>query len=182
MPRIGVVTGIEDLDRNLKALGATVENRIAKKALLDGAKGLARLQAAAAPVGPSGNLKAAIAARAVSKSGHPSAKSGINVGKRQLGVHGLARAPHGHLVALGTKLRTRKRIGGKFRYLEPNAYHSQEPRSRSTGKMPANAFIRQIATSSEYAVRSAIEVSIRNGIAREVNRLGAKTGQAVEVL
>jgi hypothetical protein len=64
------------------------------------------------------------------------AKAGVNVG---LKAGGPKRAPHGHLVALGTKDRFRKHIGGQFSYLDDAAQKNND--MLSTGTMPANDFV-----------------------------------------
>jgi hypothetical protein len=126
-------------------------------------------------------LRASIGSRTVrirASGGVITAKAGINVGKRPLG-RSKNLAPHSHLVALGTKLRTRQRIGGKFRFLEPTPFHPHEPRSRSTGIMPANPFIRSASAAAAGSVRFTMRETIVKGIAKEVNRIGRKTGRAV---
>lgn len=191
MPVTMLTTGVEDLDANLKQLAGPVAQRISRAAIKAGAMEVAKYQRMAAPVGPTGNLRKSIGYRADRASnGLVRAKAGINVGKqpvrggtyKAISTHTRQYwqgAPHSHLVALGTKSRTRQRIGGKFRYLEPNAYHTQPPRSRSTGKMPANPFIRQAAASAAGPAQYAIRNKIAAGIAAEVNRIGQRTGHAV---
>jgi hypothetical protein len=73
----------------------------------------------AAPVGKTGMLKKSIGSRfqRASKGRPVVAKAGVNVGKKKKKEINTKRAPHAHLVALGTKARTRKRLGGKYAYI-----------------------------------------------------------------
>ncbi|MDE2426783.1 MAG: HK97 gp10 family phage protein [Elusimicrobia bacterium] len=182
-----IVTGDADLDANLRALDDAMRTRIAKSAVNAGAKEIAKAERALAPV-RSGTLRSAISSRIVKGSSAKGveAKAGINVGKRSAGrvvnqsthtkssgVKGLASAPHSHLVALGTRARVRQRIGGKFAYLEPS------PRSRSTGTMPANPFIKVASQTAQSSARFAIKQAIVKGVQREVNRFGKRTGRQI---
>jgi len=204
-------TGHEQLSANLKALAGQPRIRAVNAALAAGAKVLADAEKAIAPKGASRALVTSIGSRLMRRRGRlAEAKAGMNVGKRGVGrmvnrgsggglVYGrnnarihaglrkmgsnqgaLARlqargAPHGHLVALGTRMRTRKRIGGMY------ARFDQVARSRSTGKMPANPFIRRATASSRDAVLGRMRWQLGKSIGKEVNKLGRASGASVGV-
>jgi HK97 gp10 family phage protein len=173
------VTGNEELDANLRELAGPAATRISKGALSAGVKVLAAAQRAKAPVGKTGNLKADIGSRNIkgASSRGFTGKAGIGVGKKRVGTlvnrgsnfkatAGITTARHGHLVGLGTKMRTRKKVGGKFAGAQ----------NKSTGKMPANPFIRTASQQARGAVINAMREKIRQGVAREVNKLSRKAG------
>ncbi len=172
-----IVTGDKELDANLRALAGATATRISNSAMRAGLKVILKAEEALVPR-RTGALYLALGLRMIKRSRGFGGKVGINVGKqrattfRNMGpsstkenAGGVTAARHGPLVALGSRgVRTRLRIGGKFAYLEPH------PRSRSTGKMPANPFIKRAAVSAENTVKLVMRTAIKKGIAAEAKR------------
>ena len=132
-----------------------------------------KAQRQAAPVGPTGNLKANIGKRNErnKRSGVFEAKTGIGVGKKSTKLRkGIVNAPHGHLVALGTKPRTRKTIGGKFSYLK-----NPTQQQLSTGTMPSNPFIKQAYESARGNAQSRMKKAAEKSLAREAAKAAKRT-------
>jgi HK97 gp10 family phage protein len=160
------LTGDKKLEATLKRLADKEADKIAKSALGAGLTVMVSAIRKAAPVGPTGNLKAGIGKRLEKgkRGGAFTAKAGINVGKRTKAV--LSRknfGPHAHLVALGTKARIRKSIGGKFGYIT-----NPTPSQLSTGTMPKNPFVKHAASSSKTAVRAAMRKRAAKALAKAV--------------
>lgn len=138
-----VITGHKEIEDAISQLIDKVADKVARAALGGAMSATAAAIRREAPKGPSGNLRRGIKGRFVngSRKNKPTAKVGVNVGKqsraeREAGR--ILRAPHAHLVALGTAKRQRKSIGGRFAYLStPTA------EQLSTGTMPANDFVRR---------------------------------------
>lgn len=152
------ITGDAELEGKLRHLEMKVADRIAKSCLSAGLTVLARGMKKLAPVGETGALKASIGRRLEKgkRGGVFTAKAGINVGKissKQAAkdLRRIAKAPHSHLVALGTKPRTRKTIGGKFGYIK-----NPTSQQLSTGSMPSNEFVRIAYLASKSAVAAAM--------------------------
>lgn len=149
----------------LKGMQDRDADRIARSALGAGASVVRKEMRRNAPEGPTKNLKKSIGSRLVRNRRKfvVQAKTGINVGKRtkkQIATRGKThRAPHGHLVALGTKPRVRNRIGGKFSWVT-----SPTRAQLSTGKMPANSFVRDTSRSSLSRARQAMASKAREKI------------------
>lgn len=170
------ITGDKALDKKFKSLATKGARRAAVAAIRKGmtiaAKGIRKL----APVGPTKNLKKSIGSRIkkTKKTGTVEAKAGVNVGKKtqkQLDkaaarsgktAKTTKNAPHAHLVALGTKARKRKRLGGKFAYLNPAS--DQQLR---TGTMPRNDFVKQGWAASQSEAAAAIKSELAKQIAKE---------------
>lgn len=136
------LTGVKEIDAVIRTLASKEGDKVAKAALSGGTSELAKGIKKEAPKGPTQNLKKSIKGRFDKSKGgkYITAKAGPNVAKQKQTADGMnrrGRAPHSHLVALGTKPRTRKRIGGKFAYLK----HPTR-QQLSTGVMPANPFVR----------------------------------------
>ena len=168
------ITGGTAIADFLNKLGATSGKKVVTAALRAGLSLFAREMRKAAPVGPTGQLKRSIGSRVVkSGSAITSAKVGINVGKRtkQKGKY----APHAHLVALGTKMRVRKRIGGfigKFYFGVNQTTGEQDASQRQlrTGAMPVNPFIRQTFESSLAGAMTAMQKRAEKTLARELKK------------
>lgn len=137
----------------LIAVFSDLEKRFAdkftKNTLRAGANLLARRIRKVTPVGPTGNLK-----RAIGQTMMKRARAGeINfiVGalkKRAKKLDG--KGFHFHLVTGGTKSRTRKRIGGRFKLYDRSG-------ARGTGAARANPFVVTTALSSKGEVYVAME-------------------------
>jgi HK97 gp10 family phage protein len=121
-------------------------------------------------------------------SAHGSSGRRLSAGARR--ARGAARAaPHAHLVALGSGprytggsgigARLRRGVRGLGSILSRRARRSGGRGYR--GKMPANPFIALTFSREENAVKFAIREALAAGIAREVNKLGKKTGAPVGV-
>jgi HK97 gp10 family phage protein len=162
------LTGDKEIEATLKALSDKSADKVAKSALGAGLTVIRGAIRKAAPVGKTGNLKASIGKRLEKgKRGKVfTAKAGINVGKKTkkektTGV--MARAPHAHLVALGTQRRSRKVLGGKFASItNPSA------EQLTTGTMPANPFVNQAAASAMGAASLKMRKQAAKALAREV--------------
>ena len=110
------ITGDVELEKTLAKLADKAADRVARSAIGAGLTVMKGAIKKAAPVGKTGMLKKSIGSRFQRAShGKPVvAKAGVNVGKKKKKEINTKRAPHAHLVALGTKARTRKRLGGKY--------------------------------------------------------------------
>jgi HK97 gp10 family phage protein len=145
----------------LQAKLALMPDKVRRKAVLKALKpamGILRKRARAmAPVGPTGNYKRSIILKTL--RGQPPAVSVYPTVKI---------APHRWWMEHGTKARTRwkKGIGGKFKYLEPNA----TPEQRSTGAMPAQHIFRRAWALTQSTVEKVAEEKlwqvIKTGAAR----------------
>jgi HK97 gp10 family phage protein len=164
-----ILTGDKEIENTLTKLADKAADRVARNALGAGLTVVAKAMKQAAPVGKTGAVKASIGKRNEKKkrTGVMEAKAGINVGKKtkQKGRF----APHAHLVALGTKPRQRKRIGGRFSYLK-----NPTPQQLSTGTMPANSFVRMAYESSRSAARTAMTIAAKRSLGREVAKARKK--------
>lgn len=147
------LTGVKELEATLRHLADKEADRISKAAINAGLTVVAKAEKRAAPVGKTGALKASIGKRLERKkrSGLVVAKAGINVGKQSKKQTTKVRAPHSHLVGLGTGPRFRK---------------TKDGRQVSTGSMPANPFIRVAAASSRGAVLAAMSKNAAKSLAR----------------
>tara|TARA_R110000822_G_scaffold216828_1_gene351385 strand:- start:2843 stop:3358 length:516 start_codon:yes stop_codon:yes gene_type:complete len=149
-----ILTGVDEIEKTLRKLSDKTGDRVARSALGAGLGEVAKRIKKAAPVGKTKSLQKSIGKRyeKTKRIKYFQAKAGVNVGKQKKTAEGFEKkinAPHAHLVALGTKQRTRKRIGGKFSYI-------RKPSSKqlSTGTMPSNPFVRTAYNASKNAVMS----------------------------
>ena len=167
-----ILTGDKELERTLRKLADKAADRVARNTLGAGVTVINKAQRQAAPVGPTGNAKADIGKRNErnERSGVFEAKTGVGVGKKATKLRkGIVNAPHGHLIALGTKPRTRKTIGGKFSYLK-----KPTQQQLSTGTMPSNPFIKRAYESSRAAAQSKMKTAATKSLAREAIKAKAK--------
>lgn len=172
----GFVTGDKEIERKLKQLSEKGADRVARNILNAQLRSLVKAMKAAAPVGPTGNLKQGLGSRLEKerRTHLQQAKAGIEVGKRsrkkaikRLRAVGRTQyAPHGHLVGLGTEQRARKRIGGRFRVIQ-----NPTPEQLSTGTMPANDFIRRATRSVMSTMKTAASKAFQRGFARELQKM-----------
>lgn len=136
------LTGVKEIDSALRKLSSKEGDKVAKAAISGGLAELSKAIKKEAPKGETGLLRKSIGKRFEKANGKKlvTAKAGVNVGKQKKTAEGMnsrKTAPHSHLVALGTAARTRKKIGGKFSYIQnPTATQL------STGTMPSNPFVR----------------------------------------
>lgn len=146
------VTGVDEIERRLRHLADKGKDRVSRSALGGGLTVVRKEIKKAAPK-ESGQLRKSIGRRLEKRKGNRPmvAKAGINVGKTRKGKTA-NRAPHGHLVALGTKQRQRKGSGG------------------STGRMPANTFVRDATRSSRSAALERMQEFATKALAREAAR------------
>jgi hypothetical protein len=100
-----------------------------------------------------GLLKKSIGNRLEKRKGNRpmGAKTGINVGKTRKGKTS-NRAPHGHLVALGTTKQRERKSGG------------------STGRMTANSFVSEATRSAKAATFKRMQELATKTLAREAAR------------
>lgn len=138
-----LLTGVPELEATLKGLADKAADRVARSAIGGGLTVAAKRIRQAAPKGKTGALKKSIRSRFERRKGNrpPTAKVGVNVGKQKKTAEGMVkqiRAPHAHLVALGTRPRKRKQLGGKFATIT-----QPTEQQLSTGTMPANPFVKK---------------------------------------
>jgi HK97 gp10 family phage protein len=163
-----ILTGDKEIEKTLAKLADKAGDRVARNALGAGLTKVAKAMKQAAPVGKTGAVKASIGKRnEKSRKGVFEAKAGVNVGKKTK-IKGKF-APHAHLVALGTKRRQRKAIGGRFSYLK-----NPTPQQLSTGTMPANSFVRMAYESSRSAARTAMTIAAKRSLGRELAKARKK--------
>lgn len=160
------ISGDDQLEGMLRYLETQVADRVAKSCLSAGLTVIARAMKRMAPVGETGAVKNSIGKRNErgKRGGVFTAKAGINVGKMSKKLGQVVKAPHSHLVALGTKkARTRKTIGGKFSFItNPTA------KQLSTGFMPSNEFVRIAYLSSKSAAATAMKKRAEKRLAKEI--------------
>lgn len=175
-----IITGDKELEASLRHLADKSADKVSKAALGGSLGVLARTIKKAAPVGPTGNLKGSISSR-FEKGQRKNrftvtAKAGVNVGKRKkqeaTGEYMSKRAvaPHAHLVALGTKARFRKTLGGKFASIK-NPTKDQ----LSTGVMPSNRFVRNAAGQGRAAMLRASQKRASKALEREAVKVAKRT-------
>lgn len=138
-----VLTGDKQIEATLKKLSDKGADKIATAAVRAGLNVISAGIRKESPKGETGTLKKSIGSRFEKKTRRTTttAKAGIGVGKRKRSekdVKRIIRAPHGHLVALGTAQRTRKTIGGAFRSIV-----NPTPEQLSTGTMPSDPFVKR---------------------------------------
>lgn len=170
------IRGISLVQAAFADLGSAGVARVAKSTMGAGLAVLKRAEKKAAPKGATGQTRASIGSRVVvsRKAGFISAKTGIGVGKKKQTAETFStrmNAPHAHLVALGTKPRYRKRLGGKFRYLK-----RPKRRQLSTGVMPANSFIQAAFNAARPAAAAAMERAAHKALEREMARAAKRQG------
>ena len=136
------LVGQRFLELALVAMSQKVQRKTVLKAIRPGAAILRLRLRQTTPVGPTGNLKRSI--RSKTMRGMPPA------------IEVSISAPHVHLVHEGTKARMRKRIGGKFAYLNPHATAAQ----LSTGKGRANPFFARAKAKTDKQVVEVIQENL----------------------
>lgn len=182
------VEGVDALVRNLADLAYAGASRATGKAIRAGLKVIQQAQQAAAPLGETGNLKRAIGSRLVKGTvkGITTAKAGINVGKGRPIARGsnerkANQAPHGHLVAEGTRPRYR---GVRYVYRRRKGQRSVFVREELTGKavaytgsMPSNDFISRASRAAAPAATAAMVETLKVELSAEVAKAAKGTGQ-----
>jgi hypothetical protein len=153
----------------LRHLADKSADKVARAALGGSLSVMARNIKKAAPKGATGNLRSSIGSRFEKGSRknreRVRAIAGINVGKRtkkEKEAGSRIRGPHAHLVALGTKARFRKKIGGEFASIK---HPSKE--QLSTGVMPSNRFVRNAAGQGRAAMLKASQKRAAKALERE---------------
>lgn len=164
-----ILTGDKELEATLKTLADKAADRVARSVLGAGLTVIARAMKAAAPVGKTGAVKASIGKRNERKkrTGVFEAKTGVNVGKKTKRKGKFA--PHAHLVALGTKPRVRKTIGGKFGYIK-----NPSQQQLSTGTMPSNPFVKRAYETSRAAAATRMQIQSIKALEREAKKARKK--------
>jgi len=163
MPKPFMQIGIEgskNINRMLKKVETKLERKTARRALKKGLGPAAARIRKLAPSGKKKKLKKAVGSK-VGKdrsAGYANtAKVGVNIGKK-----GTRRAPHAHLVILGTKFRNRKRIGGKFK----SRFPAFDTRNKSTGSVKANDFVKEGFDSTRNQVLKKMETEVKKDLAK----------------
>ena len=172
MAKQRILTGVAELDKNLKQLAGPVANRIAKSTLRAGVKAVARAIKQEAPQGKTGLVKKSIGSRfeTFGRAGIVTAKAGVGVGKQRAKKTSV-NAPHAHLVALGTKPRYRKKIGGKYAGIRNPT--RKQLRTEST---PKNDFVKRGYQAGSAAMSQAMEAAAKKALAREAAKLAKNLG------
>lgn len=165
------LTGDDGIEKALKYLAEKSADRIAKSALGAGLVVVNKAIKKAAPRGKTNQLADSIGRRLErnKRNGVVTAKTGINVGKTKKGQDRKV-APHSHLVALGTRPRTRRTIGGRFAYIK-NPTDTQ----LSTGSMPANHFVRTAYQQSRSAAQAAMRKRAEKKLVDEAAKARSKS-------
>jgi HK97 gp10 family phage protein len=128
------VEGMKEITNLINGLSKCVESGKVEDAFLAGAMNLQQAAKAAAPVGPTGNLKKDIKVKQLPKLGNNPKAAIVK-----------STAPHDHLIEFGTKPRYTK--SGKF-----------------TGIMPAHPFFRPAIDANKQAVLTQVADDIMNSI------------------
>jgi len=165
-----LITGDKELEKLLSKLADKSADRVARSAIGGGLTVLKQAIKKNAPVGKTGALKKSIGSRFTRAKGNrpPSAKAGIGVGKRKKTATGF-KAPHSHLVALGTKRRTRTKLGGKYaRVTDPT------PEQLTTGTMPENSFLKEAVLAARPKLMAKMKERAAKSLARELAKVAAK--------
>lgn len=166
------ITGLAELDAALAQLRVSTANKIAKSAIRAGMKVYTKAMQDAAK----GGIKQAIGSKfkSLARGRRIEAKAGINVGKAGKAARENAnkRAPHAHIHVIGSKLRKRKRLGGRFAYIK-----KPTNRQLSTGTSPPNPIIKNAVSSSQSQAASAMEAAAKKALEREAARLRRKAGK-----
>lgn len=146
-----VLTGDKDIERMLVGLSDKAADRVSVAALSAGLVVVRREIRKAAPVGKTGNLKRSIRTRNEKNkhTGVRTAKAGVNVGKQR---ESTVRAPHSHLVALGTTDRV-------------------TTSGASRGRMPANDFVRRGTAAAQGQIKPAMITRAKKAVEKEVAKL-----------
>jgi hypothetical protein len=172
-----IITGDKELEASLRHMADKSADNVAKAALGGSLSVLTRNIKKAAPVGATGNLKASIGSRFEKGSrqnkGKVRAIAGINVGKRtkkEKAAGSMIRGPHAHLVALGTKARKRKTLGGKFAGIK-NPTTDQ----LSTGVMPSNPFVKNASGQGHAQMLLASQKRAAKALDREAVKAARRT-------
>lgn len=170
-----ILTGDKQIERLLRGLQDKAADRVAKSVINAELTALVKAQRRLAPVGKTGRLKKSLGKSLKRKAKTDyRAKAGLNVGtkteKSLQTKKGRGQANHGHLVALGTRQRFRKTIGGKFAYVvRPSSTQL------SAGVMPRNDFIRRATAQATAGLQAAGLKAAAKAIKRELAK--ARTGK-----
>lgn len=157
------LTGQKELDAKLKQLGTKGGNRVARNSLGAGAR---VVQKAIKKIAPK-SIKDAIGMRNEKgrKSGKLETKVGVNVGKRSK-TKAKRWAP---VIVLGTAIRQRKMIGGKFSYIT-----KPTDAQLTTGKIRENHIVSAGLSASQGSAKAAMKKSFDRSFAREVAKAKLK--------
>lgn len=144
------IEGDKELQSILDELSGKVAERVASAAMSGGLIVLRREMKKQAPVGKTGLLKKSIGSRNEKnkRTGIRTAKAGINVGRTRQTT---TRAPHGHLVALGTTERETKTGANR-------------------GSVTGNSFIRQAQSAAKGQLQAAMVARAKKALAKEVQK------------
>lgn len=155
-----MLSGVEEFDRVARELARELPRQAGGAAVNAGLAVFVRAYQRASPTGGKGGMRRSAGKRFKQVSGGDIAgKAGYDVGKRRRGGKWsradllAGRAPHSHLYVKGTRQRRRKRIGGKWAFMEnppgPNIEHK-----RRTGAAPSHEG--QIASSVSASIPAAL--------------------------
>ena len=140
------MTGVKEIDAVLDGLEKKTAKKIGRASINAGLGEMRKEIRKRAPVGKTQLLKKSIGNRFKrnKKKDLMEAKAGINVGKKKG-----KRAPHGHLVALGTNIR-------------------QSPNGANRGRVEANDFVRQGTEAALPSVKSKMIAKSKQVLEKEL--------------
>lgn len=153
------ITGVREVDRRLANIEKRDARRIGRNAARAGASQVSKGIKSAAPIGETKGLKRSIGWRHAKnrRKAIQETKAGINVGKK---VTDKNRSKYGGHLVMPKGDRTRKRIGGKFAYLDGDV----DP---TTGKIGSPLrFVAEGWQRAKGAALSAMKTKVREGFAR----------------
>jgi len=161
MAKARILTGDKQLDATLRDMATAGANRVAKSTIRAGLNVMqSEIKKAA-----KGRIKDEIGKKFknIGRTSRLEAKTGVGVGKRK--QTDPKKEPIGHFYAVGTKHRTRKRIGGRFGYLK-----NPTKRQLSTGQMPARPFVKQAVSSAAPTAAAKMKAAATKALDREAQR------------
>ena len=147
-----VVTGDKAIDRKLKNVGEKTARKVTRRGVSKGTNVSTREIRKSAPVGKTKKVKKGVGQRNLKASeagGNIEAKAGIGVGKKTKKTGKFA--PHGHLVALGSKRRKNKKGANR-------------------GVMPRNDFVRRAFERTKSRSYDVMRQAIAEGIQKEAGK------------
>lgn len=157
--------GIEELMRNLEELPTiAMQKTVIRNALQKAAKPIADVAKSYCPQGPTGNLAKSIKISTVLKR---SQRKGRYTDPKAVEVFVGSTSPHAHLVEFGTV----ERILPKPRKVELDGHWVE---IKTTGKMPANPFMRRAWDSTKDMALKIFTKEMRNELYKAAKRLAKR--------
>lgn len=147
------------LESVLDELSKAGAKRIAKSVTSAGIAAIKR----AIKSGAKGTIKKNVGSTVKSSNNSTVIKSkvGINVGGAKI----IQSNPHAHLYVIGSRKRTRKRLGGQFAMIK-----NPTQQQLNTGEMPGSDFINRAVSAAQPAAISAMNSAAQKALMRESAR------------